>query len=107
MKFNLIINPSHQWQQSTSHALELIRTMLNQGHQINSVFFFGDAVQIAQRKDLQQAWSNLNCTTDFLLCRTMIEEYDIKPVLNNEFTIVGMGQLAINMELADRTVELN
>lgn len=107
MKFNLIINPSHQWQQSTAHALKLLHAMLKQGHEVMSVFFYGEAVNIAQHKELQQAWSELNDSTEFLLCRTMIEQFDIAPDLNVAFKVVGMGQLAVNMEQADRTLELN
>jgi sulfur relay (sulfurtransferase) complex TusBCD TusD component (DsrE family) len=107
MKLNLIINPSHQWQQSNGHALQLFQAMMNQGHEVVSVFFYGDAVQIAQDKALQTAWLTHNISTSFLVCRTMLEEYGIEPNLNDNFKVVGMGQLALNMELADKTMELN
>lgn len=107
MKFNLIINPSHHWQQSNGHALELFQAMNHQGHEVVSVFFYGDAVQIARDKALQQAWLVKNPSTTFLLCRTMLEEYGIVPDLTEGFKVVGMGQLALNMEQADRTMELN
>ncbi len=107
MKFNLIINPSHQWKQSTAHALKLLQAMLKQGHEVVSVFFYGDAVQIAQHQDIQKTWSKFGCAADFLLCRTMLEEFGIEPQLTDNFKVVGMSQLALNMELADRTLELN
>ncbi|MCB1582699.1 MAG: DsrE family protein [Marinicella sp.] len=107
MKFNLIINPSHQWQQSLVHALELMQVINKQGHHVVSVFFYGDAVHIAQDLLLQQAWSKAANSTELLLCRTMIEEYGIEPQLASGFKVVGMGQLALNMEQADRTLELN
>ncbi len=107
MKFNLIINPTHQWQQSMFHGIKLLQAMLNQGHHVVSVFFYGEAVHIAQDKTLQQAWSDIGSSTDFLLCRTMIEEFGIEPQLSTDFKVVGMGQLASHMEQADRTLELN
>ncbi|TDR22780.1 DsrE family protein [Marinicella litoralis] len=108
MKFNLLINPIHSWQDSNDHALILVQSMINHGHQINAVFFYGESSQIAAKPDFQISWKKLiqQQTFDLLICRTMIEYHEIKPQLEPEFKIVGMGHLTLAMEQSDRTVEL-
>lgn len=106
MKYNLIINPSHQWQQSIAHALKLYNAMIKQGHDVISVFFYGDAAHIAADSQSQKQWFNQQ-GTELLICRTMIETYDISQQLQPHFKLVGMGKLASNMELAEKTVEIN
>ena len=107
MKINLIINPSHHWQQSVAHGLALCQLMREQNHQVVSVFFYGEAAHIAADLTWQKHWAELNEPTQLLICRTMIETFGIDVQTTGSFKVVGMGTLAINMEQADRTVELN
>jgi sulfur relay (sulfurtransferase) complex TusBCD TusD component (DsrE family) len=107
MRYNLIINPSHQWQQSVAHGLSLYKSMIDQGHEVISVFFYGDAAQIAADNNSQKKWLNPSSHSEFLICRTMIETHEIFQNVLPQFNVVGMGKLASNMEQADRTVEIN
>jgi len=108
MKFNLLINPSHTWKSSHHHALSLAQSMLLNGDEILSVFFYGESSQIAAYSDLQLEWIQLHRQQQFelLICRTMIESQQIKVQLQPEFKIVGMSQLALDMERSDKVVEI-
>lgn len=108
MIFNLLINPTHNWQESNQHAMKLARSMLNQGHLIQSVFFYGDSAQIAIHVNSQLAWTELtqDLPTAFLICRTMIESNSLKPQLQTGFSAVGMAQLASDMIISDKTIEV-
>lgn len=108
MKFNLIINPAHTWENSNSHALKLVQSLINNGHEIQSVFFYGDSSRIAENTKLQLAWLQLiqQQQFDLLICSTMIEINTIKTQLKPGFKMVGMSQLAFDMELSDKIVEI-
>ncbi len=108
MKFNLLINPAHAWQDSNSHALKLATSMLNNGHEIKSVFFYGDSSQIAANTELQLHWIQLNQQQpfDLLICRSMLELNEVEVQLEPEFKVVGMSQLALDMESSDKIVEV-
>ena len=109
MKFNILINPSHDWQVSMYHALRLAQTITKSKHQLLAVFFYGDAVKISSDITLQDSWQKLLLSQDvkLMLCRTMTESFAIDPILTAGFHVVGMGQLTEAMEHADKTLEIS
>jgi len=108
MKFTLLVNPNTNWQQAIAHALKLCRAIAMQGHQLNTVFFFGHAVQIIENKTLQLQWLELTKTnhTNLLVCRTMIEKLQLQPQLITEFQIVGLGSLTDSILQSNQVLEI-
>jgi sulfur relay (sulfurtransferase) complex TusBCD TusD component (DsrE family) len=109
MKFNILINPSHDWQISMYHALRLAQTITKSKHQLLAIFFYGDAVKISTDISSQGSWQKLVLShhVKLMLCRTMTESFAIDPILTTGFQVVGMGQLTETMELADKTLEIS
>jgi sulfur relay (sulfurtransferase) complex TusBCD TusD component (DsrE family) len=108
MNLCFLINPSHQWQFSLSQALALAGAVREQGHQLHSVFFYGEALNMMAHKALTQPWLELHqqLGTRLLLCRTMMEHFDLPAPAAKAFEVVGMASLTSIMEQTDRTVEL-
>ena len=109
MKFNILINPSHDWRVSLYHALQLAQTITKQKHQLLAVFFYGNAVKISTDINLQNAWQKLlqSQNVKLMLCRTMTERFEKDALLTAGFQVAGMGQLTEAMEHADRTLEIS
>ncbi|MGJ8662657.1 MAG: DsrE family protein [Marinicella sp.] len=110
MKFCLIINATDQWKKSLEHAFSMIKTMDNEGHTINAVFFYGQAVQIINDRQLIQQWRQLHLNThcQLMLCSTMIKSNNLNTQahLIKGFDVVGMASWIQAMEAADKTLEL-
>lgn len=109
MKFCLLINASAQWQTSHQHALSLVRTLCDAGHQVNAVFMYGEAVRVIENQSLVKAWQR--CYADheipLLLCSTQLANLDLDQIQEPDgFEVVGLASLTQAMETADRTVEL-
>ena len=111
MKFCIIINATEQWKKSLDHAFSLATTMRNEGHQINAVFFYGQAVQLVNDSGLINQWHQWqkNNTCQLMLCSTFIESSQLikQAQCANGFEVVSMASWIQAMEAADRTLELN
>jgi len=108
MNICLLINPTHNWQESLDQAAQLISAALKAGATLHSVFFYGESVLLATEPNLQQNWLQLTAGTHarLLLCRTMLEHYDLPAPDHPQLEVVGMASLASAMEQADRTLEI-
>ncbi len=108
MKLCLMINTEHQWQESSRHGLLLAHAMTEQGHEVEAVFFYGQAVKVIQDHDLAKEWLKWrhNHPCALLLCRTMLTLRDDKVDTVAGFDVVGMASWVAAMERADRTLEI-
>lgn len=108
MNLCFLINPSHNWQTSLSQALALASAAQDQQHQLHSVFFYGDALNMVTDDEWLEAWLGVhqNMGTRLLLCRTMMEHFDLQAPSAKAFEVVGMASLTSIMEQTDRIVEL-
>ncbi|WP_223787517.1 DsrE family protein [Marinicella meishanensis] len=109
MKFCLLINAAKQWPTTLQQALPLARAMAAEGHAVNAVFLYGEAVKLIEHPKLLKAWQQWqqHSGARLLLCSTQLQhwhiEVDSKPP---GFEVVGLAALTQAMEQADRTVEL-
>jgi sulfur relay (sulfurtransferase) complex TusBCD TusD component (DsrE family) len=108
MNICLLINPTHHWQESLDQAVQLACASVELGATLHSVFFYGSAVLLAEDPAQQETWLELTkgTTARLLLCRTMLEHYDLPAPDHPQLEVVGMASLASAMEQADRTMEI-
>jgi len=111
MKICLMINASDQWRESSQYAHALAQSIYSNGHQINTVFFYGQAVKVIQSPKHLKQWQQLQRSTHstLQLCSTLIEKHQLDSLANTTegFEVVSLGSLVQAMEAADKTVELN
>ena len=98
-----------------STALDFAREALSQGHVLHRVFFYKDAVHIANRfsaipadeTDLQAGWTALarDTGTELAVCIAAGQRRGIIDTnVADGFSIVGLGQMVEAMAESDRTV---
>ena len=98
-----------------STALNFAREAVSQGHVLYRVFFYKDAVHIANRfnsvsadeNDLQAHWTVLakDSDTDLSVCIAAGQRRGIVSTnIADGFSIVGLGQMVEAMFESDRTV---
>ncbi len=111
MKFSLMINATNQWQKSIQHALSLAQCITENGHVINTVFFYGHASQIIQNSALVEPWLEWqkHTQTKFQLCSTLIENHGLSSLANSTdgFEVVSLGSWIQAAEEADKVIELS
>ena len=126
MKYALLITaPAHSSQGSRT-ALRFASTVVERGHTLERVFFYGDAVHAAtdlsvapqDETDLTAAWAKLAARTEaeLLVCvgaslrRGLLDETEAKRYrkshfnLHASFEIAGLGQLVEASQTCDRVV---
>lgn len=126
MTFSLLIYASAFNSQSVSSAWQFANALLNEEHKLHRVFFYGDAVLIANElisppqdeDNLQIKWTSLaqQHQLDMVICvsaaikRGILDnkeaQYHTKPFANlpAEFVLSGLGQLAESIQLSDRLI---
>ncbi len=101
-----------------THALRFTQTALEAGHEVPIVFFFHDAVRIADSRaasTLMSSWQALKSDHDLDLAvciaaaarRGLLDESAPEAASNRipeDFSIVGLGQLIGAMAESDRLV---
>ncbi len=111
MKFCLMINATTQWQESVQHALSLASSIYANGHEVNTVFFYGESVKVIQdSKQLQQwqTWQHKS-QSNLQLCSTLTEQYQLDSLASQTsgFTVVSLASWVQAVEAADKMVELS
>ena len=103
----LLINPTHHWEDTVHQAWLLASAMRQQEVGVHSVFFYGDAVRVINTRAADD-WLALQQQSScrLLLCRTMMEQFDLPATQPAGFEVVGMASLASAMEQTERTVEV-
>ncbi len=126
MKFSIVVYAAPYSSQAASTAYRFTREVLNQGHEIYRLFFFGDGVHNANRlaitpqdePNLQQQWDKLirDCELDSVICvssaikRGVIdareaERYGLDSHSSlSSSEIAGLGQLVDAALNSDRVV---
>ncbi|NMP15375.1 MULTISPECIES: sulfurtransferase complex subunit TusD [unclassified Thalassotalea] len=108
----------------TVSALNFARTLLTMGHQVNGIFFYQDGVLNANtfvqtpsdETNLTKEWQlfNQQTATPLHLCISAAErrgltdsnDEDFYHNIVAEFTISGLGELAVLTAKADKVVQL-
>ena len=111
MKFNLIINATKPWNEGAEHARSLAASMIRQGHEIDTIFFNGDAVRALHDPKQQNSWQELLNTQTFqiLFCSTWLDALCIESGQVSEhspFQVSGLAAWIAATERADKTVEV-
>ncbi|TQV76633.1 sulfurtransferase complex subunit TusD [Aliikangiella marina] len=118
-KFTLLVTGSHSQSQAHHSAIRFIRAVIESGNEISSVFFYQEAVTIANRylcipqdeTQLTDQWVKLAEAHNFELqvCvaasnrRGVINEEEAKmngkvgDSIDSAFAVLGLGQLAAAM----------
>ena len=126
MKFSIVIYAAPYSSEAAATALRFTKTLLDQGHELYRLFFFGDGVHNANRlsvvaqddKNIQQAWDELIKTRglDSVICvssaikRGIVDEtesqrYELNAVSAYDSSeIAGLGQLVDATLHSDRVV---
>lgn len=111
MKFNIIINASQNWQQSCQHALVMSQTIIDEGHEIGVVFFYGQSVKIIHSNEAAHDWMQWQKQhqVHLFLCSTMLEKENTKKITNLDscFQVVGLATWTNALENADKTIEIS
>lgn len=126
MIFSIVVYSAPYSTEAAHSALRFTRTLLQNGHEIYRLFFFGDGVQNANRyattaqdeENLQQDWQALisDNNLDAVVCVTSslkrgivdaaeAKRYDLAgSTLIESATIAGLGQLVDATMHSDRVV---
>ena len=115
MNISLLVQGDPLATNAPSLALHFAREAVSQGHVLYRVFFYKDAVHLANRlnsvpsdeTDLQSEWQTFakDSGTELTVCiaagqrRRIVED-----VIADGFSIVGLGQMVEAMLESDRTV---
>ncbi|AOE49626.1 sulfurtransferase complex subunit TusD [Kangiella sediminilitoris] len=124
--FSLLITANPFSSQGQYSALQFAKTLLEQGHEIKRVFFYGDGVLVASRLNcppsdeinLTKSWAKLAIQNDFELtvCVTAALKRGITNATEAErnaltgdnvdpaYEISGLGQLTEAMLESDRLI---
>ncbi len=126
MIFSILLYASNSSQQSEQTALRFSRSLLQQGHSIHRVFFYGDSVnntsdlKVTPRDEINitEQWLELATEhkVDIVVCiaaavrRGIIDQKEAKrhskvaASLAPGFTLSGLGQLADAILQSDRLI---
>lgn len=126
MKFSLVIHASPFSTQTSSTAYRYAKCLLDEGHQIYRIFYYGDGVLVANQQitppqdesNLLTAWQALaeEHALDLVVCiaaavkRGVLDENEAKRYekpnanLASGFELSGLGQLAEAIAVSDRVV---
>ncbi len=126
MKFSILIQSSPFSAQSTVTALSFARAVIAEGHELFRVFFYSDAVLIANEliapsqdeTNLPAEWQALAAehNLDFVVCiaaavkRGIMDANEAKRYernssnLSQHFELSGLGQLAEAIAVSDRVI---
>ncbi len=126
MKFSIVVYAAPHSSQAAASALKFAKTVLDQGHELYRLFFFGDGVHNANSlsivaqddRNLQQQWHELikKYDLDSVICvssaikRGIIDEresqrYELNAVSAYDSSeIAGLGQLIDATLHSDRVV---
>jgi len=111
MKFSLMINASDQWQESIKYAFSLAQSICANGHEINTVFFYGQAVGIIQNPELIEQWQQWqkHNQSKLQLCSTLIDNQQLNSLAAqvDGFEVVSLGSWIQAVETADKSLELS
>lgn len=112
MRISLLVQGGPCTTSAPLNALHFARATLAAGHEVGRVFFYKDAVSVANRfasddQGLRSGWATLSADGGFELAvcisaagrRGVVEDS-----LADGFVIVGLGQLIEAMEESDRLV---
>jgi len=121
-KFTLLMSASPLKTQSHLTAIKYIETLISQQQKVTSVFFYQEAVAVANRyrsppsdePQLIDAWIKLTESTGIelqacvtasyrrgILDQQEAENHEFESNLNSHFKISGLGQLAAAMSSSD------
>lgn len=113
MRINLLVQGAPFATSAQENALGFARAAVDAGHRIDRVFFYKEAVAIANRfasddDGIRAGWAKLAAASGFELAvciaaasrRGIVEDGS----LADGFAIVGLGQLVEAMEQGDRLV---
>ena len=115
MNISLLVQGDPLSTNSPSLALHFAREAVSQGHALYRVFFYKDAVHLANRfisvpsdeTDLQSEWQTFakDSGTELTVCIAAGQRRGIaEDVIADGFSIVGLGQMVEAMAESDRTV---
>lgn len=126
MKFSIVIYAAPYSSEAAATALRFTKTLLDQGHELYRLFFFGDGVHNASRltvvaqddQNIQQEWDALIKTheLDSVICvssaikrgivdNTESKRYELNAVSAYDSSeIAGLGQLIDATLHSDRVV---
>ncbi|MDO6514364.1 sulfurtransferase complex subunit TusD [Neptuniibacter sp. 2_MG-2023] len=126
MKFSLIVHASPFSAQTSSTAYRYAKCLLEEGHQIFRIFYYGDGVLVANQQiappqdetNLLSSWQSLAKThnLDLVVCiaaavkRGVLDDNEAQRY-NKEnanlalgFELSGLGQLAEAIAVSDRVI---
>lgn len=126
LTYSLVINAAPYACQGAKTALDFATALIEQGHSLKRVFFYGDGIHIANNlstpqqgeENLQERWQQLakDSHCELIICiaaalkRGLLNEQEAtryeKPAFNlaEGFEISGLGQLAEAAITCDRVV---
>ncbi len=115
MRFAILVTEGPHGHQATDSALAFAGAVLERGHQLPQVFFYGDGVLNANRLSAPPAgerhpvrgWSRLAAEqgVELLICANAALKRGVREAtLAPGFRIVGLGQLAGMLVAADRLI---
>ena len=125
VSYSILVTGSPTKSQAHLSAIRFINTSIALGHKITSVFFYQEAVHVANRLTLKpgdefqltEEWAKLSKKNDFELqvCvaasnrRAVISEEEAQQnhltetSLHSAFTVLGLGQLAVALSQSIET----
>ncbi len=109
MKFNILINPTDNWLPSSQQALCLCQTIIEQGHEIGLVFFYGQSVNILNTENAMKDWQKWQQRhrIQLCLCSAMLEKENLMNTAEtkNSFSVIGLASWVSAIEDTDKVLE--
>ncbi|WP_144394807.1 sulfurtransferase complex subunit TusD [Pleionea sediminis] len=129
LKYAILVTGSPYTSQAHSSAQRFVDACYRQGHSVHSVFFYGDAVYVANElwnpandeQNLQQGWSSLASQYDLTInaCvsvankRGIVSQEDAELAglpdhnVNADFHIAGLGEWVEASSHSDRVIHFS
>lgn len=111
MKFNILINATENWSDSCDQAFGMCQTIIDEGHEIGLVFFYGQSVNIISTENSLIQWQNWQQSNavPLCLCSSMLENENLLNVAEktSHFKIVGLASWVNSLNKVDKYIEFS
>lgn len=93
MQYSLMVFGQPEALHNACHALEFAQAVVNRGHQLGRIFFYGDGVLHA-KADRHTAWQKLAAShpCELVLCSASAERHNLEHP-PEPFSLMGLGAL--------------
>lgn len=106
MNIVIMVSANRDWEASVEHVGLLVEQLQLAGCRVAMVFFYGRSVAVGCRSE--RRWRELGKHVPLVLCRTMVEYYQVDEAqIDDCFQVGGMASWMQAVEQSDRCIEVS